>query len=199
MIEEAVFGEEVQHLADNKVGTKLNPVVFYGSSSIRLWDSLDSDFPEQEILNLAFGGSTIEYCSHYFEKLIEPNNLKKMIFYCGDNDIGNGNSPYQVLEDFKKIFFKFRRKFANKHFTFISIKPSIERFGLIGNIKEANALINNFLAEEPFTTYINVFDYMLNESGQVRKELFSDDLLHMNEKGYALWKELLSPYEPEIF
>lgn len=199
MIEEDLFKEEVQILTETKVGTKVNPVVFYGSSSIRLWESLEEDFPSQEILNLAFGGSTIEYCVHYFDELVTPNDLKSMVFYCGDNDIGNGNDAYKVLEDLKKMYFLFRKRFANKHFTFISIKPSVERFGLISTINEANQLIRNFLQDEPFTTYVHVFDSMLNESKQVRKELFTEDNLHMNEKGYTVWKEQLTPFIKEIF
>lgn len=199
MIEETLFGDEVQSLVNNKVGTKENPVIFYGSSSIRLWDSLEQDFPNTETLNVAFGGSTIDYCTHYFDKLVVPNNVKSLVFYCGDNDIGNGCSAHEVLENLKKIYFKYRKNFGPRHFTFISIKPSIERFGLIGTIKDANTLIKNFLWEEPFTTFINIFDDMLNHTKQVRKELFTEDNLHMNEKGYALWKSLIEPYEKDIF
>jgi hypothetical protein len=37
------------------------PPVFYGSSSIRLWDTVAKDF-DPRILNLGFGGSTLEAC-----------------------------------------------------------------------------------------------------------------------------------------
>jgi len=39
------------------------PVVFYGNSSMRLWDNLAHDFPGQRVLNLAFGGSTLAACA----------------------------------------------------------------------------------------------------------------------------------------
>ncbi|WP_332368666.1 hypothetical protein [Spirosoma telluris] len=47
----------------NQLESKLNSlpsasdrVVFYGSSSIRLWTTLAQDFPQVNTLNLGFGG-----------------------------------------------------------------------------------------------------------------------------------------------
>jgi lysophospholipase L1-like esterase len=34
---------------------------------------------------------------------------------------------------------------------------------------------------------------MLSGDGQPRKELFLDDGLHLNAKGYALWNDILAP------
>src|SRR5208337_3077981 len=35
------------------------PVAFYGSSSIRLWETLQEDFPGIGVVNLGFGGSSL--------------------------------------------------------------------------------------------------------------------------------------------
>jgi lysophospholipase L1-like esterase len=35
---------------------------------------------------------------------------------------------------------------------------------------------------------------MLDKDGKPRKELFLDDDLHMNPKGYAIWKDEIEPY-----
>ena len=49
-------------------------VVFYGSSSIRLWTSLAEDFADlgrdMHVFNGGFGGSTLEACVHFFERLM---------------------------------------------------------------------------------------------------------------------------------
>lgn len=49
-----------------------NPVVFYGSSTIRLWEELADDFADQRALNLGFGGSTLQACVYFFERLVTP-------------------------------------------------------------------------------------------------------------------------------
>lgn len=199
VIDEFLYEENVQQLERERVGKFENPVVFYGSSSFRLWDTLNDDFPGHQIVNLAFGGATIDYCSYYFDRLVKPNNIKSFLFYCGDNDIGNGKSPTGVLDSFLILYNKFRNSFPDTKFTFVSIKPSIERAKFINRIQKANKLIKDFLSGEPNTFYINVHDRMLNGSSQVRKEFFTEDELHLNEKGYALWRDIFNESSEEIF
>ncbi len=43
-----------------------DPVVFYGSSTVRLWDTLARDMGDERAVNLGFGGSTLEACVHFF-------------------------------------------------------------------------------------------------------------------------------------
>ena len=199
VIDEYLYEESVKILERERVGKKENPVVFYGSSSIRLWKTLQEDFSEQDILNLAFGGATIDYCSYYFDRLIKPNNIKSFVFYAGDNDIGNGKSPIQVLDSFLLLYNKFRKSFPDTKFTFVSIKPSVERSKFIKRTESANKLIKEFLSNEPNTFYLNIFDHMLNGNTQANKELFTEDELHLNEKGYDLWKKIFRENLDEIF
>jgi hypothetical protein len=35
---------------------------------------------------------------------------------------------------------------------------------------------------------------MLNADGKPRKELFGDDMLHMNNEGYRIWTDLIRPH-----
>ncbi|NIP39019.1 MAG: hypothetical protein GWO07_09850, partial [Candidatus Dadabacteria bacterium] len=72
VVDEHLFEDNVKLLERKKVGTKENPVVFYGSSSVRLWERLDEDFAGHEVLNLGFGGATIDYCAYYFDRLVKP-------------------------------------------------------------------------------------------------------------------------------
>src|SRR3954470_6470751 len=47
-------------------------VLFYGSSSIRLWKSMKEDFPGLNVLNHGFGGSTAPDALRYFDRLVVP-------------------------------------------------------------------------------------------------------------------------------
>src|SRR5579863_5577261 len=62
-----------------------HPPVFYGSSSIRLWDTLAEDF-DPRVLNLGFGGATLEACDYFFARLVPPVNPRSLLLYAGDND-----------------------------------------------------------------------------------------------------------------
>ena len=71
---------------------------------------------------------------------------------------------------------------------FITIKPSPIRTYLLPEIKLTNNLIRKELMGIKKASLINVFDSMLNENGVARPELYLEDELHMNEKGYKIWK-----------
>ena len=42
--------------------------------------------------------------------------------------------------------------------------------------------------------FIDVNAVMLGRSGEPRPELFVDDQLHMNEKGYRIWRDVIGAY-----
>ena len=42
------------------------------------------------------------------------------------------------------------------------------------------------------TFYVNVYDKMLDGNNYPRRDLFEPEGLHINEKGYALWKETIN-------
>jgi lysophospholipase L1-like esterase len=42
--------------------------------------------------------------------------------------------------------------------------------------------------------YIDVFNAMINEKGIPIKDYFTADGLHMNEKGYAVWRNIIIRY-----
>ena len=103
-------------------------VVFYGSSSIRLWDTLPQDFPDVATLNLGFGGATLAACAWFFERLVVPAQPKALVFYAGDNDLGDERHPEEVYLFFCALLEKVRRQFPAIPFTFLSIKPSLARW-----------------------------------------------------------------------
>jgi lysophospholipase L1-like esterase len=39
-----------------------------------------------------------------------------------------------------------------------------------------------------------VWDAMLNSDGKPMEDIFLQDKLHMNAKGYAIWQKLIEPY-----
>src|SRR5262249_33039374 len=75
-------------------------VLFVGSSSIRLWATLADDFPGVPVLNRGFGGSHIADSTYYAARIIAPYAPRLVVLYAGDNDINEGRTPQQVVDDF---------------------------------------------------------------------------------------------------
>lgn len=174
------------------------PPVFYGSSSIRLWDTLAEDVGPG-ILNLAFGGSTLEACDHFFARLVAPVNPRSLLVYAGDNDLGDGRTVEQALGWFRSLADKVEDSLGAIPFGFISIKPSPARFPIVDRIRRVNDLVRQEIEARPSGYYVDVFPAMLNEAGQPRTELYFEDGLHLNREGYRLWGSILQPYRNQIF
>ena len=164
-------------------------VVVYGSSSIRLWENIAQDLAPLNVINLGFGGSSFGWCIYYYERLFRKiPRAAHIIFYCGDNDLDNGLSPDRVLDRYKKLKDLARADFPLTPISVITIKPSPSRTYLQENIRETNRLIRKDLLATTKGAQINVFDSMLDERGVARPELYLEDQLHLNEKGYKIWK-----------
>ena len=57
-----------------------------------------------------------------------------------------------------------------------------------------NELIKTFLSAQDNTSFINVYPLMLKDNGRPMDDIFLDDNLHMNQKGYDIWIKAITPY-----
>lgn len=173
--------------------------LFYGSSSLKLWKSMKEDLAPHNVENVAFGGSTIEACVYFFERLVPVCEPKSIIFYAGDNDIGNGVYHSDVMARFEALLAKRAKTLSGIKFTFISVKPSPARHHLLHRIRLLNSYVKTRLDELDNVNYLDVHSLMYTPDGMPNHELFNDDGLHMNENGYAIWRNLLLSHASKIF
>ena len=189
------FEDEIANFeaADRLSSPAKGSVLFVGSSSIRVWPNLKSDFPNVDVLHRGFGGSTLDEVDHYAPRIVLPYCPRLIVLYAGDNDLAEGRTPEQILADFKTFVGLVRAPMPKTRIIFVSIKPSTARVALLGKMREANALVRQYIATDPTLTYVDVFTPMLDPTGVPRGELFQSDGLHMNAQGYAIWRGLLQP------
>ncbi len=173
-----------------------NPkILFYGSSSIRLWDTLYRDFSEFKPLNMGFGGSTLAACIVYLERLMKDLNPDIFVLYAGDNDLGDGRHPEEVLIFFKQIIIDLRKRFGNIPILYISIKPSITRFSIIEQIRFTNKIISSEIKKmDSNVFFIDIFEKMLDANRFPNRLLFQSEGLHINEKGYSIWTKTIKDF-----
>jgi len=170
-------------------------ILFVGSSSFRKWTDVQSYFPDYKIINRGFGGSTLTDVIRYEKDIIAPYHPKQVLIYCGDNDLASSDTvtPAIVAKRFQQLFYLIRKDLPNANIAFVSIKPSPSRQHLFSKMQEANALVKAFLQTQKNTAFINVFDPML-VNNKPRPDIFLEDSLHMNAKGYAIWQKAIQPY-----
>jgi len=171
-------------LADRANGHR--PAVFYGSSSIRLWETLAEDV-DPRVLNLGFGGSTLEACSYFYPRLVKPVHPGSLFVYAGDNDLGDGHSPETVRDCFRSLARQVAESEGAIPFGFASVKPSPARFPILDRIRRFNDLVRREIEDIPSAYYVDLFSPMLDAAGRPRAEFYLDDGLHLNREGYRLW------------
>lgn len=185
----ARFAEE-----DSRTPPPSRPVLFTGSSSIRMWSDLPRDFPDVAVLNRGFGGSQMRDVYHYADPAVIHYQPRQVVLYSGDNDIHAGRSPQQVLHDFQAVVTRLRQDLPQVPILVLSIKPSPSRLAELPRQREANALIASAARQLPQVTFVDVSTPMLDSQGQPRPELFLQDQLHMTPAGYALWRKVVGPH-----
>lgn len=172
-----------------------NAILLVGSSSFRKWLDVQSYLPNYTIINRGFGGSVLPDVIRYANDIIIPYHPKQVLVYCGDNDLASSDTitPRIVTNRFKQLFSIIRSKLPVATITFVSIKPSPSRYKLMAKMEKTNNMIKAFLTTQKKTSFIDVFHPMLMANGKAIPGIFLADSLHMNEKGYDIWKKAIEP------
>jgi len=191
------YAEDIQKFRESD---RLNPplkhsILFVGSSSFTIWQDVQDYFPGYMIINRGFGGSTIVDQIHYINDVVFPYDPKQIVMYCGENDLAYSDTvtAEMVAERFRKWYYLVREKFPDIKITYVSMKPSPSRWDLAEKFREGNSLIREFLLNNENTSYVNVWNDMLNNEMRPKPSIFQADSLHMNKKGYDIWQKAIKP------
>lgn len=167
------------------------PIVFIGSSSIRRWETLAADFPGKPVLNHGFGGSEVFDSVNYAHRLVSPFKPKQIVMYAGGNDLNAGKSPERVFVDFQAFVARVQAELPKTKICYISSAPNPKRWAQIKEVRALNSLVQAFCAKDDRLQFIDVHPVMLAPNGEPKPDIFVEDQLHMNAKGYELWQGVL--------
>lgn len=167
---------------------------------------------EKVILNHAFGGSTLEEQLYYYPKLIRPFKPKALVFSGFGNDWNFGYGLSEMMMLFSRLFeyartdmpgiklFLTNRRANAKYVQNDPHVPYEERSwdkgAWLTPFNETNAALEEYCRLHDDTTFIDFrkFTWLydeghLDDMHHVRKELFVEDNVHFNNRGYALLAE----------
>jgi lysophospholipase L1-like esterase len=168
-------------------------IVFVGSSSIKRWTTLANDFPGWPVVNRGFGGSQLADSVNYAHRIVIPYHPRQVVIYAGGNDINAGKEPEIVFGDFVALVEKVRKALPETKIAFISSAPNPARWKQVVKVRRLNQLAEAYCRRHGIT-FINVFPLMLGEDGLPKPDIYVSDRLHMNQKGYAIWRDAVAPH-----
>ena len=185
--------KEIQNFeaADRAQMPPTNAVLFIGSSSIRLWTNLAAAFPNVQTIRRGFGGSQMADAAHFADRLVLKYKPRHVLVYEGDNDLAAGKSPEDVVTDFNDLVAKIHAELPKTKISFISIKPSPSREKLRDKAVATNGAIKKLAKWNPRLEYIDVWNPMLGPDGKPMPDIFVADNLHLNGKGYEIWRKVI--------
>ncbi len=173
-------------------------IVFYGSSSVDNWN-LAQDFPGVALLNRGIGGeSTHQFWLRYRQDVAQLKPMA-MILFCGSlNDLWPDKR--MNLDESRANIARLCRMAREQGIKvavgaimpvndYLPGKEAALATHPLAQIQELNRWIQTLCEQEGYH-FIDFYTAVADSSGKLRREL-SDDGMHCNGAGYALWKPLV--------
>jgi lysophospholipase L1-like esterase len=93
-----------------------------------------------------------------------------------------------VFGDFVALATKIREDLPEARIALIASAPNPKRWAIVEKVKQFNSLAQDYCRSHELI-FIDVFPLMLGTNGLPKPDIFREDGLHMNAKGYEIWKE----------
>jgi lysophospholipase L1-like esterase len=184
--------------ADVNLARDLNPVLFIGSSSLRLWPDLQADFPGIPVLNRGFGGSQLSDVLYHFDQILSHHKPRAILLYEGDNDLASGKSTDEFMIDLNAFHHKVTERWPDIPVAFLAIKPSPSRAKLHSLQKQTNLAVKERCDSWNGWTFLDVATPLLIPDGTPDPLYFTKDRLHMNDNGYRVWRAIVQVWLDKV-
>lgn len=164
-------------------------ILFMGSSSIRLWNSLQEDMQPYHTIQRGFGGAKISDVAWYTPRIVYPHKCKAVVIFIANDITGSDDdkTPQEIAGLFRYIVKTIRKEQPSTPVFYIQVTPTESRWTVWPTIQEGNTLIKKQCEALSNVHFIETEKYFLDEDGKPKSSLFIDDRLHLNRDGYKVW------------
>ena len=169
--------------------------LFFGSSSINLWATLHEDMAPLKVIRRSYGGATIRDMLYNYDVIARGYDPACIVMYV-ENDFcacKEGITEYEAFDLFRVFAQRIRRDYPGIPFYIISFKPSFLKWDQLGQQKIINHLLKSYAKNTPDVEFIDITQAMYDEGGELRKDIFLNDRLHLNAEGYKIWTSIIKP------
>ncbi|MCB1121834.1 MAG: hypothetical protein KJT03_09820 [Verrucomicrobiae bacterium] len=174
-------------------------VLAIGSSSIRMWDTIQEDLQPWEIIKRGFGGSAMGDVVGAYKYLVDPYPVNRFLIYEGDTEAGR-NFPETFVGNAEIFVERLLKERPDAKIVFLTPKPSPARFDLWDKAyKTANEGLAALVKRHKQVYLIDVATPLFDSEGKLREELFRSDGVHLNAEGYRIWTRIIKQQLNDIF
>jgi len=180
--------------ADRATPPPRHAILFAGDSQFYRWKTIHEDLPGYTLINRGIDSFQFRDLIHYVDRLVIPYAPRLIVLHVGGNDVHNGRTPAQVLEDFRTFVRRVRAKLPGVRIVWSSITPGPGRWDEAPQRRETNRVMREYIATQPDLGYVDLWDAMLTPDGQPREDIWVQDRVHPNHAGYLIRVQLTRPF-----
>ena len=172
-------------------------IVFYGPSNFTRWSSRYGMRPlrneikgasgKECIVNRGFGSSCSEHQLYYYPRMIRPLEPAVLVYSFYGNGEDFGYSAEEKWELAQRVIVYAMTDFPEAELYLCSASPSPTELNFCqrGEAERFNSWVKLFAESHPRCHYVDIFNYApLSDP-----ELYVEDMVHFNQKGYDLYAE----------
>ncbi|MEM9940700.1 MAG: GDSL-type esterase/lipase family protein [Planctomycetota bacterium] len=158
----------------------------------KTWDQY---YANRNALNLGFSGDRTEHVLWRFQNgALDDINPKLAVIMIGTNNTGHRmDAPELIAEGVRRVVDELKLRLPETKVLLLGVFPRDAQAD--GKMRQNNDAVNQILkgyADNKNIWYLDIGDQFLDEE-QVLPKSIMPDLLHPNEKGYAIWAEAMEP------
>jgi len=187
--------EDVSKLAaGNATDGGAEHVLFLGSSSFRLWDTIQEDLAPVKVVKRAYGGARFRDLAIYTPELIAGLRFSKAVIFIANDITGKDSEdtdPETTSKLARLVIAQLRSEHPEVPIHLVAVTPTPVRYKHWPRIQVTNRMLRKIAETTPGVFYIPTAYAFLDRDGHPRAELFKEDRLHLNSIGYQIWARIL--------
>jgi hypothetical protein len=174
---------------DRKQKDPEGAILFVGSSSIRMWDTMAKDMDPYPVIRRGYGGAKFSDVAYYAKRIILPHQFRALVLFVGNDVSGSANdkTPGEVAACFRHIVDVVREKHPEVPILCLDVRPTISRWKVWPQIQAANKALSDVCDQDPHAFFVATSKDHLDKNGQPQESLLRGDKLHLSRAGYDLW------------
>ena len=177
----------------NRISIKDPDVLFLGDSIVEYFPLYELLKTPKTVINRGIRGYRSDLLLEYLDSLLFGQAVDKIFLLIGTNDIGKEIPQQETVKNVESIIQTIARNYPLAEICLLSVLPVNEsptykkRVHLRSNrkIQSLNHVYQELTSAYMNVTFVNVYDSLLDEVGQLA-EAFTTDGLHLTVAGYQV-------------
>lgn len=169
-----------------------NAILFFGSSSIRLWKEIAKDMRPWPVIQRGYGGACYSDMAIFAPRVLKGLKPRAVVLFAANDIRGkpDDKTPDEVWKYARLVVEAVERELPEVPVFIIAVTPTPSRFDVWPRIRQANEAMRKGCQSKPNRHFIETQAAYLRDQ-KPRPELFEEDRLHQTPAGYKIWSGLI--------